>query len=46
MSDPRHTDLTTKFSPKEQPKLNLPKDDLISFEALSACDGKELVAPK
>lgn len=46
MTDSHPTDLTSKFSPKEQPELNSPKDDLISFEVLSACDGKELIIPK
>lgn len=35
-----HVNEAKEFTPKEPPKLKPPKDDFISVEALSACDGK------
>lgn len=37
-----HVNEAKEFTPKEPPKLKPPKDDFISVEALSACDGKTL----
>jgi hypothetical protein len=40
MSESGHVDEPTKFTPKDPPKLNPPKEDPITVEELAKCDGK------
>lgn len=40
MSESGHIEEPKKFTPKDPPKLNPPKEDLITIEDLAKCDGK------